>query len=401
MPTAGQTSDATGRQLGTLILAYLAMTVSVITLAPFRFEPFPVNGITLGGNAFDVVMNVVMFVPIGFVFQLSRPRAAASAPSLAGAIVMGLGLSLVVEVAQLFTPGRFPSPIDLLTNTAGAGLGASLAARLAIRADASGAVRSLSVDLPLMGLTYLMVPLLWLVGLGATDAARAWIMAPLGAGAGWILASVFTSFEGARPARAVGITVAWLLVALPPAAVRWLDIAAVVFALGVAAAWARTAAPARITHERREGRTTRRFEAKTLRVVLPLFAIYLVASALVPLSAPNGAWSGTLALLPLHDGLGNDAIFRALEQIAAFTLGGYAVAEYQGRSRDRLDTLAAPVLGWAITVSATLQVLRGWHPGYGASAMLFACTVAGASVGAWLYVLQLAHIRALTSRGGA
>jgi hypothetical protein len=194
------------------------------------------------------------------------------------------------------------------------------------------------------------------------------------------------------------VTVAWLLVALVPAAVRSIDIAAVVFTLGLAAAWARTAAPARITHETQEGRTTRRFEAKTLEVVLPLFGVYLVASAWAPPSAPSGAWSGTLALLPLRDGLGNDAIFRALEQIAAFTLGGYAVAEHQGRSRDRFDRLAGPVLGWAIAVSATLQVLRGWHPSYGASGTLFASTVVGAMVGAWLYVLQLAHIRALTSR---
>jgi VanZ family protein len=395
-----QTSDVTGRQLGTLILSYLAMTVSVITLAPFRFEPLPVSGITLGGSAFDVVMNVVMFVPIGFVFQLSRSRDAARSSSLIGALALGFGLSLLVEAAQLFTPGRFPSPIDLVTNTAGAGVGAALATRLAVAADAPGTVRALAVDLPLMGLTYLMVPLLWLVGLGTSDASRAWIMMPLAAGAGWILASTFTSFESARAARVFAITVAWLLVALLPAVVRSPGVAAVAFTLGLAAAWARTAAPARLTHEMHGGRSTRRFEAKTLQVVLPLFALYVVGSALSPPAAPI-AWSGTLALLPLHDGLGNDAIFRALEQVAAFTLGGYAVAEYEGRSRDRFATLVVPVLGWASAVSATLQILRGWHPGYGASGMLFACTVVGALVGAWLYVLQLAHIRALTSRGPA
>jgi glycopeptide antibiotics resistance protein len=393
-----QSSDVTGRRLGALVLSYIVMTVLVITLAPFRFEPFPVNGFTLDwGNAFDVVMNVVMFMPIGFVLQLSRPRRG-EPPSVGAALAFGFTLSLLAETAQLFEPGRFPTLIDLVTNTAGAGAGAALATRSMVLADARVTVRALAVDLPLMGLTYLMVPLLWLVGLGISGTSRAWIMAPLGAAAGWIVASVFTSFENARPARVLAIAAAALLVALVPAAVRAFAVAGAVGAIGLAAAWARTMAPARITHESLPGRTTRRFEAKTLRVVLPLFALYLAASALTPLSAPSETWSGTMALLPLHESLQNDALFRALEQIAAFTLGGYALAEYQGRSRDRIDTLAGPVLGWACGVSALLQILRGWHPSYGASGLAFAGTVLGAALGAWLYVLQLAHVRALTSR---
>jgi hypothetical protein len=40
---------------------------------------------------------------------------------------------------------------------------------------------------------------------------------------------------------------------------------------------------------------------------------------------------------------------------------------------------------------------RGWHPAYGASAAMFALTLLGAGLGSWLYVLQLAHVRALTA----
>jgi VanZ family protein len=357
-----------------------------------------VNSFTLEwGSAFDVLMNVVMFMPIGFVLQLSRPRGAEPA-SVGAALGFGFALSLLAETVQLFAPGRFPTLIDLVTNTAGAGAGAALAARSMVLADARGTVRALAVDLPLMGLTYLMIPLFWLVGLGISDPSRAWIMAPLGAGAGWIVASVFTSFANARPARVLVIAAAGLLVALVPAAVRTPAVAGAVGAIGLAAAWARTMAPVRITHETLHGRTTRRFEAKTLRVVLPLFALYLAASALTPLSPPSDTWTGTMALLPLHESAENDALFRALEQIAAFTLGGYALSEYQGRSRDRFHTLAGPVLGWACGVSALLQILRGWHPGYGASGLAFVATALGAALGAWLYILQLAHVRALTSR---
>ena len=56
------------------MLAYLAMMVAVITLSPFRFTLEPVNAITGRWTVFDLVMNVGMFVPIGFIHQLSRPR---------------------------------------------------------------------------------------------------------------------------------------------------------------------------------------------------------------------------------------------------------------------------------------------------------------------------------------
>jgi formate-dependent nitrite reductase cytochrome c552 subunit len=74
---------------------------------------------------------------------------------------------------------------DLIANTAGAGIGAYVAGA-AIgaardRGDASTTVRALAVDLPLMGLTYLTAPLVWLVALGADDPQRAWVMAPLAA----------------------------------------------------------------------------------------------------------------------------------------------------------------------------------------------------------------------------
>ena len=86
---------------------------------------------------------------------------------------MGMGLSALIEGAQFFAPGRFPSLADLATNTAGAGIGAWLAARAPGRVDAVRAVRAFGVDLPLMGLVYILVPLLWLVGLGSEGVREA------------------------------------------------------------------------------------------------------------------------------------------------------------------------------------------------------------------------------------
>jgi hypothetical protein len=168
-------------------------------------------------------MNVVMFVPIGFVHALSRGRArVAGRGAWRGALALGAALSGAVELAQVFTPDRFPSLFDLAANTAGSGLGAWLAGtamEAAVRRGAPGVtVRTLAVDLPLMGLTYLTVPLVWLVALGADDPQRIWVMAPVAAAAAWAIASVFTSFDGAQRTRVLLVTAAWLVIALLPSA---------------------------------------------------------------------------------------------------------------------------------------------------------------------------------------
>ncbi len=67
-----QTFGLTGRRLGNAALLYLALTITVITLAPFQFELRPVHGLTTQWGSFDLVMNVVMFVPVGFIYALSR-----------------------------------------------------------------------------------------------------------------------------------------------------------------------------------------------------------------------------------------------------------------------------------------------------------------------------------------
>ena len=120
--------EVTGRRLGTAVLLYLGAAVAVITLAPFQFEPRPVHGLTAQWGAVDVAMNIVMFVPIGFVSALSRARARSGVyVPLGGALALGALMSGAVELAQLFAPSRFPSVFDLIANTAGAGVGAWLA----------------------------------------------------------------------------------------------------------------------------------------------------------------------------------------------------------------------------------------------------------------------------------
>jgi hypothetical protein len=76
-------SVATGRRLGGLFLGYLAVVVAVITLAPFQFAvPAHFTAaliVTDGGWATDVILNIVLFVPLGVLWHRSRGGSASAA----------------------------------------------------------------------------------------------------------------------------------------------------------------------------------------------------------------------------------------------------------------------------------------------------------------------------------
>ncbi len=70
----------------------------------------------------DVVLNVLLFIPLGFSLAWGQP--------IARAVLVGFGLSTVIELAQLtIIGGRDASLGDLLSNTLGTGLGALASAR--------------------------------------------------------------------------------------------------------------------------------------------------------------------------------------------------------------------------------------------------------------------------------
>lgn len=70
-------------------------------------------------DAAQVVANVLLFVPVGFLVAWWLPRASALV-----AVVVGAGLSLAIELAQWWGPiDRTASWADVVVNAAGAGLG--------------------------------------------------------------------------------------------------------------------------------------------------------------------------------------------------------------------------------------------------------------------------------------
>lgn len=148
---------------------------------------------------FDVAVNVIAYVPLGFLAALTAsPRLHPVIAAIAGTAA-GAALSFGMEVAQGFLPGRVSSTLDLLTNTAGAMVGAIVAARaraapLVVRRIASWRARlfvaggetdlgialvalwffsQLDPSLPLLGIVFFSTGIqAQLAGLGAESAMR-------------------------------------------------------------------------------------------------------------------------------------------------------------------------------------------------------------------------------------
>jgi len=78
---------------------------------------------------FDIVANMALFVPLGLALAWGHGRRALLAATLAGAL-----FSLSIEGYQVYTHDRLATITDILSNTCGTAIGATLATRRSSRA---------------------------------------------------------------------------------------------------------------------------------------------------------------------------------------------------------------------------------------------------------------------------
>ena len=98
---------------GRFLLGYLLLVTAVITLAPFRFTRPVAPHLSWLVDPGDVVANVLLFVPLGFLYRVAeRPSAHKGHWPTVGAALL---VSAALETLQLFLPGRFASPLDVAT----------------------------------------------------------------------------------------------------------------------------------------------------------------------------------------------------------------------------------------------------------------------------------------------
>ena len=378
---------------GRFLLGYLLLVTAVITLAPFRFARPVQAHLSWLVDPGDVVANMLLFVPLGFLHRIAAHRA----PSRGHWSTVGAALlaSVALETLQLFLPGRFPSVVDVLSNTLGAGLGSWLHARIAAHLDGR-LVRGLALELPLMNVVYLLVPLLWLDGFAAGHDARRLVLSPLlGLAGALVLAAVWRHRLAERgvlsPPRLAWLAASWYVVGAAPGLIRRPLLVLGGAALVTVVAWLEAARRAPLPSERR-------FELPTLRRVWPVLAGYLILSALWPMPWTPASWRGGWGVAGLADMPGIVPMLRALEYLAAFTLLGYTVAESRGRRDESTGRGLARLAAACLVATAALEFLRGFHPAHGASVLVLLLTGAVGLYGGLLYRMQLRMVREAAAR---
>jgi VanZ family protein len=387
----------TGARLAFAVLAYVAVMIAVVTLLPFAFAMPATPRVILFGGAVDVVANVGLFVPLGFLYALARQ---AEGISPARILLVALAASAAIESVQMFEATRYASVSDVIANGAGAYLGAIGQRRFSRRiAMDARAVGRLSLELPLMGLVYLLIPLLWLDGLAGVDTAMPlWPLLALGLFGASLLAAAQRHHFG--PNRLLsrelmaGAACAWFLLgAFPGLAPRASIVLFVMLAAVGAFVWARSV-------DRSGAKPiNRRFESRALAEAAPFYAAYLLLLVAPVAGLGAASWRGGLGFAAMQSEWSAASVLHLVETVAAFTLLGYMVAEFRGRREARLRESAVHVGAWSAAAAAAVQVLEGFRANGGASVAAWLMLVVGAVYGAWLYDLQRAHVRRLLGRG--
>lgn len=379
-------SNTTGRRLAGALLSYIILVILLLTWNPF-FIALPQNltfSVRIGPH--DALANVLLFLPLGFLFRLGQGRRR-------GAILLGAALSGLIEAGQFFIPGRTPSVVDLGMNTLGSWMGAMLHDVLTARiAMTRRMVGQLALEVPLMGLLYLLMPLLWVNRLVPGDATTRWLLTDLiGLCGAIILGDVFREWWGPvdlqslwRVALAIGI---WFLVGIG----RSLTLQPL---LGLASLTGiSTFAAIRATIRKKTA--NRRFERATLNRLLPFFIIYLLLQALWPFSQALGTWHASFGLAGSQSQEAIRVNIRLIEHLAAFTVLGYIAAEWRGRAELSWERDLPQLLLLSILCALILEILLGFQAGSGASLLRLVIATGGALFGGVLYHLQRDHVRFL------
>jgi VanZ family protein len=390
------TAPDTGARLGAALLAYMLGVTLMITLLPFQFGWPAQWRVVYIVVPTDVVANIVLFIPLGFFYRLALHS---WTPSTLHVLVAGALASGAIEALQLFEDARFCSPVDVASNSTGALLGALGAQRVASSARVDGRlVGWLALELPLMGLVYLLVPLLWINSLAAAgDGMRSVTVLLLGLFGANVLGGIqrhyFANVPNSDARRTAVFAALWFIAgafyAMRSRPVEILGGAAAVAALTW---WLGRRGVRGIEYNRR-------FEVPVLKSGAPAYAVYLALITVAPLGRGIAEWT-------LHAGFPTSTaeqveILRLLELAAAFTLAGYMIAEFRGRVVATYGDALPRLFAWSAVLAVAVEITRGYEAGQGASLARGALLVAAALYGGWLYYLQRAHVmRLLTENVG-
>jgi glycopeptide antibiotics resistance protein len=374
-------------RLSGAVLVYYGGIILLITLVPFRFTlPAEIHMLWTGGVT-DTLANIALFVPIGILYPISsRGRLPARALR---AILLGGVFSLSIELAQTAEPERYSSVIDVFANTTGTALGAALLLLVRRRLGANARLRGrISLELPLMGLLYLVVPLVWLSALTIGDEPIRWILPALLCAFGGRLWSVLLRFHFGPLAgvsvRQMRLAAAlWALVGMAPAAQHP---AGVVLLALLAAVCVQPGSALEHSGERR-------FEQAALTHAMPMFLAFLAALIVLPIAGGLAHWRMSLGFPSTARALSTIEQLRTLGCIAAASVLGYLVAEMGGRRELPYSRVVPRLVALSAVFAVGLEAVRGLQPGIGASVAEGVLVSMAGPYGGWIYHLQRILVR--------
>ncbi len=131
--------NETRARLRTLLAAGYALFIAYVSLSPFfgwreqglNFMDVLHLPLMQTFTTFDAVINVLAYIPFGFLAGLALRARFGVIVSLLVAAACGLALSGSMEYLQMYLPMRISSNLDILTNSAGTLTGALLAVSVA------------------------------------------------------------------------------------------------------------------------------------------------------------------------------------------------------------------------------------------------------------------------------
>jgi hypothetical protein len=382
-----------GARLSNALLSYLVVLITVLSLLPFQFAVPAAVELLHAVTPLSALVVFVQFVPYGFLTR--RARVGRLGRHLASIVLSAGALALALESAQVFVPQAQASLLHVMTAVVGAGLGALLCERVTGGdARAHNAVYALLLQLPLMGLVYLLLPLLWATAATAQgDPQRLCLTLAIGLMGASVLGSIARAVRGFTPNRAwwmVPLVVfTWIALGVGPALlVSVREPIAIIVSVTLFGAWrGRWSAPAF---------TERRYEVPSLFAATPFLAAYFVGA---------GVWPGKsfrsypLVTLGLDSGEAGLALALPLfEAGIAATVLGYVVAEFYGRSEAYFREGITRVMSWVVILVMLSELARSFFGYEGASLARAFASICAATYGAGLYHLQRNHVKVVARR---
>jgi glycopeptide antibiotics resistance protein len=386
-PKPRSTSKSRAR-LSLVLLAYLVGIVAVITLAPFSFSIPASVDLLVTSEWREAAANVLLFVPLGFLYPLTRQGEDSSPLRVC---VAGALLGATLQTMRMFEADNYASIIGVAANATGAAVGAVLlhGVNRRIRASARLAGR-LSLEIPLMGLIYLLIPLVLVASLAAIeDPRRLFLLLPLGLLGARLIAAVQEHHFGPggvfRTRSMAVVAAGWMLLATYPVVLHRPLVGGALVAVVALASTYRSSQPSVLGAERR-------FEADALTSSTPYVAAYFIGILIIPLVSGLSAWHFAPGFTG-SDGELSQQMIRALEPCTSLAVLAYMLSEARGRREMRFRYIASRVVAECACVALPIEASRGFYGDAGASGVELALMMGAALVGAGIYHSQRERIR--------